>query len=170
EERRARLADDLLGLSRGEAAGPPDELVRLDALAHGHEGVKVRAGGPVTVRGDRAALERALANLVENARRHGRGRILVEAAARDGIATLTVEDEGGGLSGDEAEKAFGRFWRGDTARPGSGLGLAIVRATAERHGGRAYAQGPRFTIELPGLRDVSESAGTTGEKQAKGSP
>ena len=86
------------------------------------------------------------------------------------IATLSVEDEGVGLSGDQAEQAFARFWRGDTARPGSGLGLAIVRATAERHGGRAYAQGPRFTIELPGLRDVSESAGTTGEKQAKGSP
>ena len=46
-----------------------------------------------------------------------------------------------------------------------------VRATAERHGGRAYAEGSRFTIELPVLRDVSESSATTTEEQSpKGSP
>ena len=121
-------------------------------------------------RGDRAALERVLANLVENARRHGAGRVTVEVSARDGVALLTVTDQGRGLDPGEQEHAFDRFWRGNGARPGSGLGLAIVRATAERHGGRAYANGARFTVELPALRDVSESgARSDGDVRAKGS-
>ena len=169
--RLARLADDLLALSHEEAAVPLHDVVRLDELARAAEGVDVVAPEPVGVQGDRAALERALANLVQNARQHGGGRITVEAAVRDGLALLSVRDEGPGLRPDEWERAFERFWRGNGAAPGSGLGLAIVRATAERHGGRAYADGPRVTIELPALRDVSESGATThGEEQSKGSP
>ena len=104
-----------------------------------------------------------LANLVENARLHGSGTVTVEVASRDGLAVLTVTDEGRGLEPSEEERAFERFWRGSGGGPGSGLGLAIVRATAERHGGRAYADGARFTVELPTLRDVSESAATRHE-------
>ena len=86
-------------------------------------------------------------------------------------ATLSVTDEGAGLQPYEAERAFARFWRGRSDLPGSGLGLAIVRATAERLGGRAYAEGSRFTIELPVLRDASESAATTSAgRPSKGSP
>jgi signal transduction histidine kinase len=55
-------------------------------------------------------------------------------------------------------RAFERFWRGPAARSGgSGLGLAIVRAIAERHGGAISADGPRFTIELPAIRELSNS-------------
>jgi signal transduction histidine kinase len=158
--RLARLADDLLALSREEAAAAPEDVVRLDELVRDADGVDVVAAEPVSVRGDREALGRALANLVENARRHGRGAVRAEAAAHDGLALLTVADEGEGLPPDDAEQAFARFWRGGSGA-GSGLGLAIVRATAERHGGRAYAQGARFTIELPALRDVSQPGGTT---------
>ncbi len=172
--RLARLADDLLALSREEAASAPEETVRLDELACAAEAADVDVDAePVSVRGDRAALERALGNLVENARRHGRGRITVETAARDGVALLSVADEGPGLSAEEAQVAFGRFWRGHSRSSGSGLGLAIVAATAERHGGRACADGSRFTIELPAVaavREVSESRGTTGtEALEKGS-
>jgi signal transduction histidine kinase len=165
-ERLARLADDLLALSHEEAADPPSEPVRLDELALAAADanrVLAETSEPVTVRGDHAALERALANLLRNAELYGPegGRITVGARQADGLAWLTVTDEGDGLSPDEAEQAFGRFWRGRNGRPGSGLGLAIVRATAERHGGRAYARGSRFTIELPALRDLSDSAPTT---------
>ena len=165
-ERLARLADDLLVLSREESAEPPDEEVRLDELASEADGVEVDAPEAVAVRGDRAALERALQNLVQNAERHGPpgGRITVTVAQADGLARLTVSDEGKGLQPFEAERAFRRFWRGAHGTPGSGLGLAIVRAIAERHGGRAYVEGARFTIELPALRDLSESPGTTGEQ------
>jgi two-component system, OmpR family, sensor kinase len=169
--RLARLADDLLALSREEAAPQPAAVVSLDELARAAEAADVHVvAGPTRVRGDRDALERALSNLVENARRHGRGRITVETRTRDGLALLTVADEGPGLRAEEAKLAFGRFWRGGGGG-GSGLGLAIVKATAERHGGRAYADGSRFTVELPAVRDLSESGVTReGEALEKGLP
>ncbi len=161
--RLARLADDLLALSREEAGTAPDEIVRLDELARAADGGGVElVAGPASVRGDRGALERALSNLVENARRHGRGRITVETRTQDGLALLTVADEGPGLRPEEAKLAFGRLWRAHDGA-GSGLGLAIVKATAERHGGRAYAEGARFTLELPAVRDLSESGATREE-------
>jgi two-component system, OmpR family, sensor kinase len=169
--RLARLADDLLTLSREEAATPPSELVSLDELARAVDAadVDVRAA-PANVRGDLPALERALSNLVENARRHGRGRITVETRTQDDLALLTVSDEGAGLRAEEVKLAFGRFWRGGRAE-GSGLGLAIVKATAERHGGRATAEGSRFTLELPLVRDLSELGATKqGNALEKGSP
>ncbi len=160
--RLAKLADDLLTLSREEATAPFDDRVRLDELARA-AGVDLVAAEEVSVRGDRLALERALTNLVENARRYGPegGRVTVEVHAVDGLATLSVSDEGPGLQPYLATRAFERFWRGRSGGHGSGLGLAIVRATAERHGGRAYAEGARFTIELPALREVSETPDTT---------
>ncbi len=94
----------------------------------------------------------------------------METSTSNGLARLSVTDEGHGVRADEAEQVFERFRRGHEAGPGSGLGLALVRATAERHGGRAYADGPRFTIELPALREVSESVATTDGEQEKGSP
>ena len=159
--RLARLADDLLELSREEAATTPDEIVRLDELARAAQAADVDlVAGPASVRGDRGALERALSNLVENARRHGAGRITVETRTKGGLALLMVSDEGPGLRAEEAKLAFGRFWRAHGGA-GSGLGLAIVKATAERHGGRAYAEGARFTLELPAVRDLSECGATT---------
>jgi signal transduction histidine kinase len=168
--RMARLADDLLALSREEAAARSADEVHLDELAREAGGDEVAADGPVAVAGDRQALERALANLVENARRHGRGIVRVEARRSGDLAVLSVDDEGPGVPPGEREAVFERFRRGNGGGPGSGLGLAIVRATAERHGGRAYADGARFTIELPALTltDVSETATTTRGEQAKG--
>jgi two-component system, OmpR family, sensor kinase len=161
-ERLAILADDLLTLSREESAGAPTEPVRLDELARAaakaNARARVDAPEPVAVLGDRAALERALSNLVRNAELYGPagGRITLGTEAVNGAARLSVSDEGAGPK--DPEQAFARFWRGEHGEPGSGLGLAIVRATAERHGGRAYAEGSRFTIELPALlRDLSES-------------
>ncbi len=174
-ERLARLADDLLVLSREESARSPQEDVRLDRLAEEagrrDDALDVVASHAVTVRGDRASLERALSNLVENAHVHGPpdGRILVTVEETGGVARLSVTDAGEGLRLEEAALAFQRFWRRGTERAGSGLGLAIVRATAERHGGRAYAERSRFTIELPALRNLSRFAGTTEEEPKKGS-
>jgi signal transduction histidine kinase len=176
-ERLAGLADDLLVLSREEAAEAPVEEVRLDLLvraaAEADPAVEARAPGPVRVRGEGAALERALSNLVENAHRHGPegGTITVAASENEGLAVLSVSDEGSGLQPYQAARAFERFWRGGGGGPGSGLGLSIVQAIAERHGGRAFAEGAVFTIELPALRDLSESAGTTsGGQPEKGTP
>ncbi len=176
-DRLSRLSDNLLALSREEAAAMPGEEVHLDELARTSgstdPSLDVVAPEPVPVRGDRLALERALANLVENAHKHGPqgGRVTVRAERGDGFARLSVSDDGPGLRRAQAARAFERFWRGEHSKPGSGLGLAIVRATAERHGGRAYAEGSRFTIELPTLRDLSKSPATTeAERSRKGTP
>jgi two-component system OmpR family sensor kinase len=156
--RLAHLLDDLLALAREDAAGPGSiERVRLDelALARTGERVVVDAPAPVTVGGDADALARALGNLVENGLVHGPagGVVRIEVREEAGRALVTVRDEGAGLSGADAERAFERFWRatGPDRPPGSGLGLAIVRATAERHGGSVGVEGAAFTLDLPAL-------------------
>ena len=176
-ERLARLADDLIAVSREEVAGPPGGDVALDeivaAVVKGDARVRVRAEA-VRVRGDRAALERAVSNLVQNAHLHGpaEGAISVVVEQAGGRAFVKVSDEGPGLRPADRERAFERFWRADHDDSGSGLGLSIVRATAERHGGRAYAEGGAcFTIELPALRELSSSAATPeDESTEEGSP
>jgi signal transduction histidine kinase len=175
-ERLAGLADDLLALSREEAATAPSAEVELDELvlaaARKDPAIRIETMERVVVRADRAALERALGNLVENAHIHGPGgRITVGVTAEGGLARLTVQDEGPGLRAEETKLAFRRFWRRSSTEPGTGLGLAIVRATATRHGGTASAEGSRFTIELPVLRELSDAAATTKtEDPEKGSP
>lgn len=168
--RLAELLDDLLALARedaheGGAADTVDLAELARAVAHDHPAATVTtSGGRALVRGDRAALERALRNLVENAERHGPPgdapiAIAVAGGARD--ARLSVTDGGPGLTPEEGQRAFQRFWRGERAAPGgSGLGLAIVRATAERHGGSATVAGATFTLQLP-LTDLSRNGHTT---------
>ncbi len=162
-DRLARLADDLLTLSREEAAAPLEHEVRLDELARAAAAADIDiSAAEVSVQGDAAALERALSNLIENARVHGPagGRITLAVECRGDTALLSVEDQGPGPGDANGDHAFERFWRAGQGGDGSGLGLAIVRATAERHGGRATVAGSRFTLELPALRKASESIGT----------
>jgi two-component system OmpR family sensor kinase len=164
-DRLVRLADDLIAVSREEAALPPAEELALDEVVTSLAALDARAvvvTEPVRVRGDRAALERAVANLVQNAGVHGPpgGTIRVAVKRSGDRALVTVCDDGPGLDPADQERAFERFWRGEHDRSGSGLGLAIVRATAERHGGRAFVEGSCFTIELPALRELSESGAT----------
>ena len=108
--------------------------------------------------GDRALMTQMIANLVENAVRHGRpgGRVaLALAAAPEGGAVLEVTDDGPGIPPEERERVFRRFHRLDAARstPGSGLGLALVKAVADLHGlriGLADAgPGLRVTVHFP---------------------
>ena len=112
----------------------------------------------VWTEGERAALERAVDNLVRNAHKHGDGRVTVTVGGDGEQAFIRVEDEGPGP--EDPERIFERFHRGPQARgEGSGLGLAIVRAIAERHGGRVEVDGARFTLVV---RELSKSARRTG--------
>ncbi|WP_320672006.1 sensor histidine kinase [Patulibacter defluvii] len=160
-ERLALLVDDLLALEREEGAARPAERVLLADVvaavvgaAPGPE-LTVEVDPALAVRGQAGALERALRNLVENARRHGPagGRVTIVAAADGDRARLSVRDEGAGIAPEQAAQALRRFWRGPDAtaarRPGSGLGLAIVAATAARHGGSVRIDAATITIELP---------------------
>ncbi|MES2185311.1 MAG: DUF4118 domain-containing protein [Pseudomonadota bacterium] len=108
---------------------------------------------------DAVLMERVLANLLENAARHGAPPIVVAASATPDTLLLSVSDQGPGLPeavrGRE-DTLFDKFTRGapESAVPGVGLGLAIVRAIVEAHGGRVAAApaaggGAEFTITLP---------------------
>ncbi len=176
-ERLGALLDSLLALEREEAAGRPAEPVRLDEIARAvaeQAGIELLRDDAVTVRGAPEALAGALRNLVDNARVHGPpGGTVTAGLQREGaLARLWVADEGPGIAPHEAEKAFGRFWRGDAARdrPGSGLGLAIVAATAERHGGRVTVEGSRVTLHLPIVRDLSSHGASVGSATEERSP
>jgi len=92
------------------------------------------------VRGVPARIDRAVANLLDNAAKWSPPGGAVEVRLRDG--ELTVRDHGPGIPQDERTLVFDRFYRADEARgrPGSGLGLAIVRQVAESHGGSVTAE------------------------------
>jgi two-component system sensor histidine kinase MprB len=154
--RLGRLVEDLLALERESAPELPLMPLRLDELVSeavaGRDGVVADLDGPVMVRGDAGGLSGALDNLLANAERHGPagGEVRVAVSRVGDEARVAVTDQGAGFRPGTEEDAFGRFWRGaGTGAPGSGLGLAIVRATAERHGGRAWAEGSTVTLALP---------------------
>ncbi len=153
-DRLSRLAEDLLVLARldedvaatapasVDLAGLVDDVAARarPAAAHAGREIVTAAEAGLAVRADGAALERALTNLVDNALRHGGGRIRIDAARADGQLELCVSDAGTGFDPAILEHAFERFARGPGDRaPGTGLGLAIVAATARAAGGRAHA-------------------------------
>jgi two-component system phosphate regulon sensor histidine kinase PhoR len=108
--------------------------------------LELEADGPLPVRGDGSRLHRAVLNLLDNAVRYSPdgGTVWVTMEARAGWCLLTVRDEGPGLSEDDLDHMFERFYRGDPSRVrsdrgGSGLGLSIVQQIAVTHGGRVQA-------------------------------
>ncbi len=114
--------------------------------------------GPARVHGDRRLLGQLMRNLADNAARHAHRRVAIGVVDREGLAVLTVEDDGDGVPADQRDRIFERFVRLDEARSrdagGSGLGLPIVRAIAEAVGGRVTVDasrwgGARFTVTLP---------------------
>lgn len=87
-------------------------------------------------------LERAFANLLDNASKWSADGALVEVEQTAG-GEVTVRDHGPGIAPELRDKVFDRFYRAPAARsmPGSGLGLAIVRRVVEAHGGTVAAEG-----------------------------
>jgi two-component system sensor histidine kinase KdpD len=111
------------------------------------------------LRADAAQLERAFANLLENARRYSRGRPISVHARRAGPrVVVSVVDQGPGIDAAELERIFEPFYRGRNASSdqwtGSGLGLAIAKGFVEANGGTISVQslpgqGTSFVISLP---------------------
>ena len=159
-ERLTRLVADLLLLARADDAAAlapvPAEPVELAALlaevAERYRGARVPVSvdldAPQWTLGEPDALARMVANLLDNAVRHARHRVVL--ALRPG-ALVTVTDDGPGIPSADAERVFDRFTRLDDARArdggGAGLGLAIVRELARRHGGSV-----RLADAAPGVR------------------
>lgn len=152
-DRLAQLADDLLLLAHVDAGelplrrGPVAIRELLESIATRFRRRAADAGRTIEVAApsglvallDRRRLEQALANLVENALRHGSGIVLLEAVEVPEAIVLHVSDEGQGFPPQFLERAFERFSRADGSAGGAGLGLAIVAAIAHAHGGTATA-------------------------------
>jgi signal transduction histidine kinase len=100
----------------------------------------LRGDREVTVTGDRDLLFDAVANLVDNAIKHGRagGRVTVTCHNGEGGAVMSVADDGPGIPADQHHRVFKRFYRLEQSRytPGNGLGLSLVAAVAHLHGAR----------------------------------
>ncbi len=165
--RLSRLVENLLDMSRLEAgkAEPHREQTDLaevldvarDAVAR-PELVRLAVDRDLpSVDADAAQLERAFANLIENAIRHGGGRpVLVRSQIVGERIAIRVVDQGPGIPEGERERIFEPFQRGDAngAGGGSGLGLAIAKGFVEANGGEiavesVTGQGSSFVVGLP---------------------
>lgn len=179
-ERMGNLVDDLLLLARADAELPLDrQPVDLRAVVEGlvadarvvdPSRTIVVTAEACRVIGDRDRLTQAVANVIANARLHTPPGTPIEVGVRmvppplgappgdGGRAEVTVIDHGQGLSPDQLEKVFERFYRADKARTrergGSGLGLSITAAIIEAHGGEVSARhtpggGATFVLSVP---------------------
>jgi signal transduction histidine kinase len=168
-----RLVSDLFTFSRLEYAReviPFDEVDVGQLTQRAAEGVEARAVARrcivqvghvepgLVVRGDADALLRVLTNLLDNAIRHSRGRVVVSGQRVNGAIRVEVADDGAGFDPGDLPRVFEPLFRSDRARPaatgGAGLGLAIARRLARAHGGDVEATndpggGARTTVTLP---------------------
>ncbi len=170
--RMTTLTEDLLYLAQSTERAPMtlpapvdlDDLVLAEARR-----LRERGGCEVSVHVEAARLEgsardlgRLLRNLSDNAAEHARGAVGFDLRTVDGMAELTVTDDGPGIPAEARETVFQRFARLDAARQrhaaggGFGLGLAIARQTAQAHGGTLTAHeradgaaGAEFLLRLP---------------------
>ena len=145
----ARLVEDLLFIARSEEGIVPlkPEELELAALIRdttrtlGREMDMEIDNASAPMRGDSARIRQALLVLLENAHHHGGEHVTVRLNRSVLGWRVAVEDDGAGLSDEDKEKAFERFYRGSGAAgryaEGAGLGLPIVRAIARSHGGEA---------------------------------
>ena len=181
--RLAALVQDIIELSRlqganvAQQAHPVDintvvaEAVDRSQLPAESKNIEIVVGGrtDAMVYGDQDLLVTALRNLIDNAIRYSpeNTRVGVGVRARDGLVAVSVTDQGEGLSPEDQERVFERFYRVDSARSrhtgGTGLGLSIVKHVMANHGGEVTlwsqpGQGSTFTIRLPEMEGQDETA------------
>ena len=147
------------------------EVVELFDAAAEEKGGHLRTVGDerLLVTGDRDLLFDLVANLVDNAIRHGRegGQVTVEIMRSNRGALISVADNGPGIPLDERQHVFKRFYRLERSRhtPGNGLGLSLVAAVAHLHGARAEMvdNKPGLRVRLCFPRVIPAKAGMRGE-------
>lgn len=197
--RLSALVQDIIELSRLQGTDvvqrgkPVDinaviaEAVDRNKLPAENKRIDIAIGGKVDapVYGDPDLLMTAFRNLIDNAIRYSPEgtRVGVGLRSRDGLAQVSVTDQGLGITPEEQERIFERFYRIDAARSrqtgGTGLGLSIVKHVVSNHGGEVtvwsqQGQGSTFTVRLPEMEaaddDVpADPAGTAAESAAPGS-
>jgi len=143
-ESMTMLVGELVELARGEEHDVAPTEFRLDEVVRtAVERASRRAPDlafrtrlePSIVTGVPERIERAVSNLLDNARKWSPAREAVDVSVRDGI--VEVRDHGPGIAAEDVPLVFNRFYRSTSARgkPGAGLGLAIVKQIADAHGG-----------------------------------
>jgi two-component system sensor histidine kinase SenX3 len=121
----------------------------------------------VRILGDESQLEMAISNLIENAINYSSNKTTVVVSLNnvDGLAELKVKDQGIGISDENIERIFERFYRVDPARSratgGTGLGLSIVKHIITNHGGditvwSEQGEGSTFTMRLPEFTETGD--------------
>lgn len=158
--RAGRLLSALLRMARLEQERPPDpvtvdlrEIVETEAerardLAPDLDVRTVADGAATRARADPPLVREALANLLDNARRHARTRVTVRLFRDERHIGIRVEDDGPGVPEGAEELVFERFVTLD-GRGGSGLGLPIARAAVRVHGGDLVHRDGGFELTLP---------------------
>jgi signal transduction histidine kinase len=166
-ERMRRQVEHHLAQARAAAAAGGDPAIRCSVIAsveglvrtlhrlHAERGLEIemQVAPEHVVRCQREDLDEMLGNLLDNACKWARSRVVV-ASARDGARmVITIDDDGAGLDPSLHDRVLQRGVRADQAAPGSGLGLAIVRDLAELYGGDirlegSPAGGVRATLRL----------------------
>jgi len=166
-ERMRRQMDYHLAHARAAASGAApgahcsvlasaEGLARTLLRLHADRGlsIEVEADAAHVVRVEREDLDEMVGNLLDNACKWARSRIVIASASSGPAIVITVDDDGPGLEASMREAVLQRGVRADEAAPGSGLGLAIVRDLAELYGG-SIALGPspsgglRARLQLP---------------------
>ncbi|MEC3953691.1 HAMP domain-containing sensor histidine kinase [Nocardia sp. CDC153] len=160
------LVADLIEVSRFDATAERLHPERVDIPTALHATLRARgwtdqvsidAPESIAAEVDPRRLDVVVANLVGNALRHGAPPVVIAVRGTDAEVVITVTDHGPGLPGDDPNRVFDRFYKGDPARSrsqGSGLGLAIAREHIRLHGGDLTAEnlpgvGARFTARFP---------------------
>jgi signal transduction histidine kinase len=160
--RMSRLVDDLLLLARADESAPRqpvevDVTALLTDLAGAYPSVQFETpDGPVWTVGEVDSLRRVVANLLDNAVRHARSRVIASASKQGPWVVVTVVDDGPGIPAAERDRVFERFTRLDDGRGrhdgGAGLGLAIVRELVRRQRGTVTLTDASPDSPEPGLR------------------
>jgi signal transduction histidine kinase len=142
--------------ARATIVGSADGLARTLMRLHAERGVTIEIDVPAehAVRGQREDLDEMLGNLLDNACKWARSRVVVSSAASNGSIAVVVDDDGPGIEPALRRAVLQRGVRADEAAPGSGLGLAIVRDLAEVYGGSIALDasplgGLRARLQLP---------------------
>jgi signal transduction histidine kinase len=173
----SRLIDDLVDLARSDAgrlkieprptAVKPllERVARQMRHSFSERGQRLQVSAAKDlprIKADPERISQALNNLLSNANKYGNegGVVRLSASRKGKEVAIVVSDEGPGITDDELEHVFERFWRADSGVSqrvgGTGLGLAIAQSVVELHGGTITAEsgeeGATFTITLPATR------------------